>query len=245
MEEQDLQSCLQEATGDKDIPLNQLPSIDLYLDQIIGLLEENQKQSSNHFASRVLTNTMINNYSKDGLLTPIKGKKYNKEQILQMLLVYSLKNTLSIGEIKRILVNLYAEGDQVDFEKIYERFLCVKEEERKTLPVLVDKMIAENKLNLANEEDFFLLLLTLSGLSSYLRDATQVLLQNHYPALKAELEEEQKAIRQKEKDIKAKAREEAQKQKELEKRRKALKKARVENKDKTKKEKPKKKGEEA
>ncbi|MFR6099054.1 MAG: DUF1836 domain-containing protein [Longibaculum sp.] len=37
---------------------------------------------------------MINNYSKEGLLKPIKGKNI-QNHILQMLLIYSLKNTIS------------------------------------------------------------------------------------------------------------------------------------------------------
>ena len=35
---------------------------------------------------------MINNYSKAKVITPVKGKKYTKEQIIQMLIIYQLKN---------------------------------------------------------------------------------------------------------------------------------------------------------
>ena len=51
---------------------------------------------------------MINNYAKDRVISPVKGKKYTKEQIIQILFVYTLKGTLSIGEIKRILDGAYS-----------------------------------------------------------------------------------------------------------------------------------------
>ena len=119
--ETELKALLAEAVRDADLHPNEIPSIDLYLDQITSLADEKRKEGSPRFADRALTKTMINNYSKDGLLSPIKGKKYTKEQILQMLLVYEMKNTLSISEIKRILQNVYAlpEYDAAALERIY------------------------------------------------------------------------------------------------------------------------------
>src|SRR5699024_5544358 len=80
-----------------------IPSLDLYMDQIMTLFDINLADNKRHDDDKLLTKTMINNYSKEGLLKPIKGKKYTKNHILQMLLIYSLKNTISIQEIKKIL----------------------------------------------------------------------------------------------------------------------------------------------
>ena len=57
-----------------------IPSIDLYMDQIMTLFDihlENNKRFEN---DKLLTKTMINNYSKEGILKPIKGKKYSYEE---------------------------------------------------------------------------------------------------------------------------------------------------------------------
>ena len=183
MNETELKALLAEAVRDADLHPNEIPSIDLYLDQIISLADEKRKEGSPRFADRALTKTMINNYSKDGLLSPIKGKKYTKEQILQMLLVYEMKNTLSISEIKRILQNVYAlpEYDAAALERIYTRYLSIKEKERTATIAGVSKFAEQEKLNLENEEDFLAFLLSLSAMSSYYKNAVQILLESHYP----------------------------------------------------------------
>ena len=95
----EMEALIGEAVRDADLRPEEIPAIDLYLDQITSLMAEKLKEGSPRFEDRILTKTMINNYSKDGLISPVKGKKYSRDQILQMLLVYSMKNTLSIGEI--------------------------------------------------------------------------------------------------------------------------------------------------
>ena len=181
--ETELKALLAEAVRDADLHPHEIPSIDLYLDQITSLADEKRKEGSPRFADRALTKTMINNYSKDGLLSPIKGKKYSKEQILQMLMVYEMKNTLSIGEIKRVLQNVYAlpEYNAATLEEIYTRYLAIKVEERAATVAGVSKFVDEAKLNLDNEEDFLVFLLSLSAMSSYLKNAVQILLESHYP----------------------------------------------------------------
>ncbi len=195
--ENECKTRLLEAVRDADLHPSEIPSIDLYLDQITSLADEKRREGSPRFADRALTKTMINNYSKDGLLSPIKGKKYTKEQILQMLLVYEMKNTLSIGEIKRVLQNVYAlpEYNAATLEEIYTRYLAIKEDERAATVAGVSKFVDEAKLNLDNEEDFLVFLLSLSAMSSYLKNAVQVLLEAHYPDLnqeKAREEQEKK-----------------------------------------------------
>jgi hypothetical protein len=181
--ENELKTLLAEAVRDADLHPREIPSIDLYLDQITSLADEKRKEGSPRFADRALTKTMINNYSKDGLLSPIKGKKYSKEQILQMLMVYEMKNTLSIGEIKRGLQNVYAlpEYNAAALERIFAHYLAIKEDERAATVAGVSKFVDEAKLNLDNEEDFLVFLLSLSAMSSYLKNAVQILLESHYP----------------------------------------------------------------
>ena len=202
--ENELKTLLAEAVRDADLHPREIPSIDLYLDQITSLADEKRREGSPRFADRALTKTMINNYSKDGLLSPIKGKKYTKEQILQMLLVYEMKNTLSIGEIKRVLQNLYAlpDYDAASLERIYTHYLALKEDERAAAVESVLAFADQKELNLENEEDFLAFLLSLSAMSSYLKNAVQILLESHYPDLdeektREEQEKKEAAKRQK------------------------------------------------
>ena len=188
MNESEMKALLTEAVRDADLYPHEIPSIDLYLDQITSLADEKRKEGSPRFADRALTKTMINNYSKDGLLSPIKGKKYTKEQIMQMLLVYEMKNTLSIGEIKRVLQNVYAlpEYDAAALERMFVHYLTIKDGERTATVNGIMRFAEEKKLNLENEEDFLVFLLSLSAMSSYLKNAVQILLESHYPDQNAE-----------------------------------------------------------
>lgn len=204
METKELERLVEKAVRDVDLHPEEIPSIDLYLDQITSLVAEKVQKGSEHFADRILTKTMINNYSKDGLISPIKGKKYNKEQILQMLVVYSLKNTLSIGEIKRILQNVYRspQYDEKELESCYLRFLKLKEEERQQAFPLMERYIQLGNFQIENDSDFFVFLLGLATMSSYLKDIVQELLVARYPDLdaeraKAEQEKKEKAKQQK------------------------------------------------
>ncbi len=190
MDLQEMKRLVEDAVGDADLRPEDIPSIDLYLDQITSLASGKLREGSPRFYDRVLTKTMINNYSKDGLLSPINGKKYSKEHFLQMLLVYALKNTLSIGEIKRILQNIYRMPDY-EAERlcaVYNRFLDIKQDLRDRAWDFTEHFYQTEHLNPDNEQDFFLLLLGLSAMSSYLKNTVQALLEAHYPDLNAERE---------------------------------------------------------
>ena len=195
MKREELEKIISYAVGDADLKSGDIPSIDLYLDQIINLVSEKNSEGSEMFADRILTKTMINNYSKDGLIMPIKGKKYSKEHIIQMLLVYSLKNTLSISSIRRALQGVYAEGfDGKRLAGGYDRYIELKESNRQRSREIVGGFIDENCFDIENDDDFFAFLLGLVSLSADLKNISIALLEARYPDLealqRAELEEE-------------------------------------------------------
>ena len=79
---------------------NELPDIDLYLDQVVNYIE---KYLSAYFIDKedkVITKTMINNYVKQEVLEPPKKKKYNKEHLAYLFVICILKKSMSILEIK-------------------------------------------------------------------------------------------------------------------------------------------------
>lgn len=75
---------------------------------------------------------MVNNYVKEGLITPVRGKKYTRQQIMQLLCVYHLKQTLRLNDIKALTGR-----DDVDFEACYTRLLEDKERMRAAIPPLL------------------------------------------------------------------------------------------------------------
>ena len=189
----DFDAILSAAVADADLGSREIPNIDLYLDQILTLAADRLAQ--NQRGDKLLTKTMINNYSKDGLIKPVKGKKYDREHIVQMLLVYSLKQTLSIGEIKRAMDGVYATDsfDGSDLIECYDRFLEMKAHERTAAPAIVHDLFAAECLDVQNDHDFFVGLLGVAAMSAYLRNIAQDLLAARYPAVEKEKEKKEKS----------------------------------------------------
>mgnify|MGYP000334617862 CR=1 FL=1 len=55
-----------------------IPNIDLYMDQVTTFMEEQLSSTKRYEDDKILTKTMINNYAKNNLLPPPNKKKYSK-----------------------------------------------------------------------------------------------------------------------------------------------------------------------
>ncbi len=81
---------------------NELPDIDLYVDQVISLMN---KYFSFFYdkGGIIITHSMINNYVKLGIIpAPIK-KKYNRVHLAYLIIICALKTSLSIPDIKTLI----------------------------------------------------------------------------------------------------------------------------------------------
>jgi hypothetical protein len=105
----------------KLIEKEDIPRIPLYMDQVTGYLDELFAPIKRHDEEKSLTKTMINNYVKAGLISNPQKKKYGQEQIMQLIMIYLLKNTIQIQEIDTILKS---ESDKTalfnDFRKHFD-----------------------------------------------------------------------------------------------------------------------------
>jgi hypothetical protein len=118
----------------QDIEPVDIPNLHLYMDQVIQLFENNLSHGKRNNDDKLLTKTMINNYTKDKLLMPVKNKKYSREHIILMILIYNLKQSLSIGDIKILFDNLVlnlqgVEKPIIDIDSFYNLFLQIKNNE--------------------------------------------------------------------------------------------------------------------
>jgi hypothetical protein len=68
---------------------------------------------------------MINNYAKGKLIFPIKNKKYSKEHLILMSLIYQLKGALSINDIKTTLdgINKMIIKENGNVDSFYKSYL--------------------------------------------------------------------------------------------------------------------------
>ncbi|WP_059172415.1 DUF1836 domain-containing protein [Bacillus sp. FJAT-27445] len=112
---------------DKHIQIGDMPSIDLYMDQVIQLFENAFAQSRRNEDEKILTKTMINNYAKGNLFFPVKKKKYTREHLMVISLIYQLKGALSITDIKGVLsgINEKVSKGSISLEDFYAAFLSL------------------------------------------------------------------------------------------------------------------------
>lgn len=111
-----------------ELKFSDMPTIDLYMEQMLSLIESKFSRLRRDESDKVLTKTMVNNYTKLGLLMPPKNKKYSREHMILLILIYDLKNVLSINDIKSlfspILNNIETRDDDLmSLEEIYTAFL--------------------------------------------------------------------------------------------------------------------------
>lgn len=107
----------------KYIKPSMLPDLDLYVDQITTFMAQHLSKTMRYPDDKIMTKTMINNYTKNHLLPPPEKKKYSKDHILLLIFIYYFKNFLPISDIQTILEPLtkqYFHSDQpLNLENIY------------------------------------------------------------------------------------------------------------------------------
>ena len=85
------------------IKASMLPDLDLYVDQITTFLTRHLAKTIRFEDDKIMTKTMINNYTKNHLLPTPDKKKYSRDHILLMIFIYYFKNFLPISDIKTML----------------------------------------------------------------------------------------------------------------------------------------------
>ena len=115
----------------------EVPNIPLYMDQVTTLMDTRLAGSKRYPDDKILTKTMINNYTKNHLLPPSDKKKYSREHVFLLIMIYYLKSMLSISDIQSLL------------EPLSEKYFPKNEENGLTLSDIYQKIIDDNT---ANEE---------------------------------------------------------------------------------------------
>lgn len=152
-----------------------VPNIDLYMDQVTTFMDEHLSDVKRYEDDKILTKTMINNYTKNDLLPPPVKKKYSKEHIYVLTFIYYLKNILSISDIQKLLNPLtdkfFNKEELPDLEYIYSEIYNMEKTQIASLSKDVverTQVAKEAFLDVENEEDKdFLQLFSLVGLLSF------------------------------------------------------------------------------
>lgn len=157
------------------IDANDIPNIDLYMDQVTTFMESHLGNLKRSPDDKVLTKTMINNYAKNHLLPSPDKKKYSRNHMILLTFIYYFKNVLPINDIKTLMSGIteknFAAGSTPELVEIYREVIRyqpeIMEQVRANLDVVEN--LAEDsfaKVN-KNEEKEELKLFTLLCLLSF------------------------------------------------------------------------------
>jgi DNA-binding transcriptional MerR regulator len=122
------------------------------MDQVTTLMEEGLSSTKRYDDDKILTKTMINNYTKNNLLPPPDKKKYSKEHVLVLIFIYYFKNILSIKDIETLLKPItekyFHTDENLSMTDIYEE-ICSVQKSR------IDSLQEELKTSFARSEGSF------------------------------------------------------------------------------------------
>ncbi len=128
--EERIQSLLSHLDGLSYIKPEEIPGIQLYMDQVTTFMDEHLQSTKRYPEDKVLTKTMINNYAKNNLLPPPVKKKYSKEHMLMLIFIYYFKNLLSFNDIeqlfKPVLEHHFAADSGLSLEDIYREVFSLE-----------------------------------------------------------------------------------------------------------------------
>ena len=128
-----LNSILDSLGRIQHISADDIPNIDLYMDQVTTFMNEQLASTRRHPDDKILTKTMINNYAKNNLLPPPEKKKYSKEHVMLLIFIYYYKGILSINDIQQLLhpitSKFFDASDGYALENIYEEAFGLEKEQ--------------------------------------------------------------------------------------------------------------------
>ena len=129
-----LNSILDSLSRIQHIEPEDIPNIDLYMDQVTTFMETRLRRTArNPGEDKILTKTMINNYAKNDLLPPPIRKKYSREHILLLIFIYYYKGILSISDIQTLLKPItekyFHTDSEVTLSAIYKEVFSLEKDE--------------------------------------------------------------------------------------------------------------------
>lgn len=170
MNEEKMSRLLDEICSFEQLKYSNIPDIDLYMDQVTTFIDEKLSYLKRNEKEVTLTKTMINNYTKAGILMPPKKKKYSRQHMVLIILTYHLKQILSINDIQTLfspLVDMVKSEEDCDGNllSIYNEFLDIEKKEVEDFKSTFDNMFTEEeKLVDCNDKDINKLIVTVLSL---------------------------------------------------------------------------------
>lgn len=154
-----IRNILERVSGIGYVKPEDIPNIDLYMDQVTTFMEAQLAHSKRYKDDKILTKTMINNYAKNNLLPSPEKKRYSKEHLLVLIFIYYFKNILSINDIQTLLNPItdkyFKSQEKLDLTSIYEEVFSMEKEQIEVLKkeLLKNYQTAQNTFTDAPEDE--------------------------------------------------------------------------------------------
>ena len=159
MDEQYLNELTEYLKSLHHVHAGSLPSLDLYMDQVTGFMEEHLDSMKRHPEDKALTKTMINNYAKNKILPPPVGKRYNKNHMLILLLIYYYKSMLSLSDIRTVVdplaENYFSLHSKPRLTDIYEEIFSFANGEMQSLVEDLEKKFQTANSSFSEQDPAF------------------------------------------------------------------------------------------
>ncbi|MCI6926918.1 MAG: DUF1836 domain-containing protein [Butyricicoccus porcorum] len=98
---------------------HELPKIQIYLDQLITVLQQILSPLFDADTQQCMTASMINNYAKQGVISRPVKKKYTRDHIAYLIFIAASKQVLSIDGIRKLI---QIQLDSYPLEAAYDYF---------------------------------------------------------------------------------------------------------------------------
>ncbi|WP_321995132.1 DUF1836 domain-containing protein [Clostridium butyricum] len=190
----DIDNYINSQKSSTNINLDDFPEIDLYMDQVIQLFESKLNYTKRNEDDKILTKTMINNYAKGNLLMKIKNKKYTKEHMILIGLIYNLKGVLSLTDIKTMfdpIIESFSKDEDYPLYDIYESFLKIYDSNLENFDISsknisnhVNELIKNKDERLGDFEEKFLLVCAFVSMSNLYRRMSEKIIDECFSELK-------------------------------------------------------------
>lgn len=151
MDKNTLEKLIKELQNFTQLKLENIPDIDLYMDQVTTFIEDKLGYLKRNKEDNTITKTMINNYTKAGILMPPKKKKYSKQHMILIILTYYLKQILSISDIQNLfspIVNSIMSGEdhEESLNNVYRKFLKIENDQVESFVEDFENKIKEDNI---------------------------------------------------------------------------------------------------
>ncbi len=133
----ELKNC-KKIIDEAKLPLwDELPKLELYMDQVVMLINEYLSYIGEINAEeKSVTSSMINNYVKMKIIPAPNKKKYSRIHLSRLIIICSLKKSLNISTLYKILPESEAEEEN---KKVYNAFVKSRREALNNNLILLER----------------------------------------------------------------------------------------------------------